>query len=108
MHIFVAGPTYKHLYVIVDDIYEELQNENGPLAQQWAGESIRARTRELAEDAPMYQMGDRALRAHNHTRFSTDPSGRGSKTSKYCARHLSPTCAVLIGSLTRGADLPMG
>ena len=89
------GSTDKHLYVVVDDLYEEFQNENGPLAAQWAGESIRAWARELGDETSMYQMGERAQRALKRTRLATDPCSRCSKTSKYFPRQLSPTFELI-------------
>ena len=85
------GSTDKHLYVVVDDLYEELQNENGPLVAQWTEESIRAWTRELGEKTSIYQMSEHAEKALKRTRLATDPCSRCSKTSKYFARQLTPT-----------------
>ena len=89
------GSTDKHLYVVSDDLYEELQNENGPLVAQWTEESIRAWKRELGEKTSMYQMSEHAQRALKHTRLSTDLCSRCSKTSKYFARPLSPTFELI-------------
>ena len=89
------GSTDRHLYVTIDELYDELQDENGELAQSWTQESIREWTRELAEIETPYIPNDHVRKTITRTRLAVDPCNRCNRGVKFFTKHLIPTFELI-------------
>ena len=85
------GSRDKHIYVNIDDLHRELQDESGFLSTSWTEMSVRSRVRDLSEVTQRYKLSEQGQRALPFTRLANELCSRCTKRRKFIIRHIGAT-----------------
>ena len=85
------GSRDKHIYVNIDDLHQELQDESGLLDTSGAEMSIRSWVRDLADVTQRYRLSEQGQGTLPFTRLANELCIRCTKRRKFIIRHIGAT-----------------
>ena len=81
-------PTDKHLPIVFESLYEELQEDGSQISDLWRQKSIKSRARNIGESCDPFVMPDVAGRIYSQTRLPGAKSPRCPHSRNYFPRYL--------------------
>ena len=93
--ICTSGPTDKHMPIVFESLYGELQGDGSHLSELWAQKSVKSRPAKPGEGCDPFVMPDAAGRIYLKTRLAGGKFPLLSHGGNYFLRHLSKTIDVI-------------